>query len=319
MEQGENQSVNVTFHAGEVPVAYKLDYEPCLFNTQAYRLLQAKDGWREFHFLHPEKKIVLVSVYFHVLDDVARSPLRAPFGGFEYSNTATPAMLFGFIKLTEEAFRKSNVNTIEILCPCELYSNAQSFVTIGLLNRGFQNVEAEPGACILVDEIPLQEKMSKDKRARLRQCVKAGLTFKEINLNKLEEVYRFISTCRMEQGRTLSMTFSELATTVERLPQSFFTVGVFDDKHMIGACICVRVRSNVVYTFYSAHDSQYDAISPRVFLLSNLYDWSLKNKISILDLGTSALDGKPNFPLLDFKMRVGATLTPKYKFRKTLA
>jgi Acetyltransferase (GNAT) domain len=114
------------------------------------------------------------------------------------------------------------------------------------------------------------------------------------------------------------MSFSELSKTVKALPKSFFMVGVFHDKKMIGACICVQVKAAVVYTFYSAHDSAYDKWSPRVFLLAQLYAWCQKHKIELLDLGTSALKGRPNFPLLDFKLRVGATLTPKYKFRKTL-
>jgi hypothetical protein len=319
MEQGENQTVSMTFHAGPTPPGYRLDYEPYLFNTKEHRALQAREGWEEFHLLSETSKKIVASVSFHVKDSVAKSPFRAPFGGFEYGKEVNVEPIFSFIADVERALIKKGVREIEILCPPELYSLNQPFLTISLLNQGYQIILAEPGACIEVDKISLAEKMSKDKRARLRQCEKLGLAFKKLDLKNLETAYSFIANCREKQGRQLSMSFCNLLKTVQTLPKSFFIVGVFDQKKMIGACICVRVSPSIVYTFYSAHDDSYDKISPRVFLLDNLYRFCQKNKVELLDLGTSALDSKPNFPLLDFKLRVGATLTQKFKFKKTLA
>jgi hypothetical protein len=319
MEQGENQSVaHMVFHDGQVPTNFTFAYERFLFNTEKHRILQSKTGWAEFHFLDQPNSRILISSYFFIENGIAKSPARAPFGGFEFGESTTPELLSDFISQVEKSLRMNNVQEIEILCPPELYSTNQPLLTTLLLNSGFDIPVAELSACIIVDERPLSDKMNKDKKARLRQCVKSGLTFKKINLEKLKEVYTFIEQCRTKQERKLSMPFKDLSETVEALPKSFFQVGVFDKKKMIGACICVRVKSNIVYTFYSAHDPDYDTISPRVFLLSNLYDWCAAHKVTLLDLGTSALEGKPNFPLLDFKMRVGATLTPKFKFKKRL-
>lgn len=319
MEQGEDQSVSTRFHRGAVPVEYQLDYEQFLFNTLQHRLLQANEGWMEFHLLQPDKKKVLASIFFHVSDGVAKSPARAPFGGLQASKSIDHQLLFHFMGDVNDALHSEGANEIEIVAPAEMYSALQPFISISLINQGFQIVQAEPGACIVVDETPLREKMSKDKRSRLQQCIKAGLSFKSIELDKLSEVYNFISGCRAHQNRRLSMTLSELSKTVRALSNSFFLVGVFDGSKMISACVCVRVSSNIVYTFYSAHDAEYDAISPRIFLLANLYVWCREHQVTLLDLGTSAVNGKPNFPLLDFKLRAGATLTPKYKFLKALA
>jgi hypothetical protein len=319
MEQGENQSVSMTFHAGSIPPGYRLDYDPYLFNTKEHRAQQAREGWQEFHLLNGTSKKVIASVSFHVQDGIAKSSLRAPFGGFDYSQQLSAELTFNFIADVERALIKKGVREINIHCPPELYSQNQPLLTVSLLNQGFQIIQAEPGACIEVNKTSLAEKMNKDKRARLRQCEKAGLTFKKLDLKKLETVYSFIANCREKQGRQLSMSFTELSKTVKSLPKFFFKVGVFDERKMIGACICVRVSSTIVYTFYSAHDDAYDKISPRVFLLNNLYKFCQKNKVELLDLGTSALNGKPNYPLLDFKLRVGATFTTKFKFKKTLA
>jgi lipid II:glycine glycyltransferase (peptidoglycan interpeptide bridge formation enzyme) len=54
-------------------------------------------------------------------------------------------------------------------------------------------------------------------------------------------------------------------------------------------------------------------------LLRGLYDYAAEHGIPLLDLGTSTVDGKPNFGLLSFKTRLGAELTPKISFAKRLA
>jgi hypothetical protein len=319
MEQGENESVNcMFFQEGPAPANFTVAYQPYLFNTQQHRLLQSTSGWKEFHLLNHDSKTVEISVYFMIENGLAKNPFRAPFGGFEMTENIQPGRLLNFIAEIEKVFRRDNIQAIEILCPPELYSKSQPIITSTLVSQGYEIITTEPGACVVVDETSLVKKMAKDKLTRLKKCEKAGIVFRDMSFNRLREVYAFIESCRSQQERQLSMTLAELERTVNTLPESFFIVGVFDNERLVGTSICVRVNSSIVYTFYSAHDPGYNEFSPMVFLLSKLYDWCSSNKIKLLDLGTSALGGKPNTPLLDFKIRMGATPTDKFKFRKAL-
>jgi hypothetical protein len=316
MEQGENKSIaNMTFHAGSMPHDFRLDFDPYLFNSIGYRQHQDQDHWQEFHALDTTNKTVLGSLYLHVENKKAISPLRAPFGGLEASTGLSLKARLTFMQYVEQALSVMSVQTINIKCPPELFDEQPS---ITYRECGFQITVNEPDACLMIDNTPLSEKMSKDKRARLRQCEAQRLQFRLIPLNQLSEVYRFIAKSRANQGRNLSMSFPDLLKTVNALPQHYFICGVFDQARMIGACICVWVRTDIVYTFYSAHDPEYDTISPRVFLLNHLYDWCANNQVRMLDLGTSALHGEINISLLDFKLRMGAVQTPKYTFSKQL-
>jgi hypothetical protein len=320
MEQGENESVtDMSFHVGPAPAQYPLAYQPYLFNTKQHRSLQTETGWKEFHWLDGVSKTVLISVFFNVQDSLAKSPFRAPFGGFEISDGIQAEMLLNFIHEIEKTLRQEKTQALEILCPPELYSKNQPLITLALVRLGYEIILTEPGACIVIDESQLVTKMANDKLTRLKKCEKVGVSYKEISLDKLTEVYTFIDACRSRQERKLSMTLVELTKTVDALPESFFMVGVYDGQNLISATICIRVSESIVYTFYSAHDPNYNDISPQVFLLVNLYTWCTAHQIKLLDLGTSALDGQPNTPLLDFKLRMGATATNKFKFRKTLA
>ncbi len=200
-----------------------------------------------------------------------------------------------------------------------MYTNSQSMVTTTLVSQGYQLVQAEAGCCILVDEKSLTKKMYRDKLNSYKKAQKVGLVFSKIALDKLGEIYDFIAFFRKKLNRTLSMTKAQLEKTAEALPDSFFIVGVYLHSELVGACICVNASKSIVYTFYSAHSDKYDWLSPRVFLLKNLYDLCYKQGASLLDLGTSMINQKPNFSLLDFKLRIGGSLTLKYNFRKKLA
>jgi hypothetical protein len=52
--------------------------------------------------------------------------------------------------------------------------------------------------------------------------------------------------------------------------------------------------------------------------MEGIYEHCQVEKIRLIDLGTSALNGRPNFGLLDFKLNLGAVPTEKLTFEKKL-
>lgn len=279
-------------------------------------MLQSKTGWLEFHLLNHEKKRILSSIYFLVSKGKAKSPFKAPFGSFEISDSLSPEDFYDFVKRIEHELIRKKVEQIEIVCPPELYCSTQPLVTTTLISQGYQMVQAESGCAIVVDKKSLIKKMFRDKKSRFENGRKTGFIYSKIPLNELSKIYQFIDLYRKKLNRSLSMTEVQLIKTVETIPDAFFMVGVYLHGELVAACINVRVNRSIVYTFYSAHNDNYNKLSPRIFLLKNLYDWCYKQGVTLLDLGTSTIDQHPNFSLLDFKLRMGGTLTPKYQFRK---
>jgi hypothetical protein len=307
----------ITFHSGFPPKGFKPDFESFLFNTRTHRQLQKKSGWKEYHLLNHSNKI-LASVFFNLQGAVASTPLKAPFGSYQVSEKIKPKDLFQFVKTVEKELLSEGVQQIDCIGPPELYSPTQSLITSTLVSLQYQIIEAAPGCCIAVNEFSLADKMGSDKKAKLKLAVKENLTYQEIPSRRLNTVYRFIESCRKERDQTLSMTLAQLKKIVHALPHVFHLAGVYSENRLAAASICIRINGKILYTFYSGHASRYNKLSPLVFLLSQLYDWCSMNNMKLLDMGTSSLDGKPNFPLLDFKLRVGGILTPKFRFQKAL-
>jgi hypothetical protein len=87
---------------------------------------------------------------------------------------------------------------------------------------------------------------------------------------------------------------------------------------MCAAAVSILVNRDIVYNFLVNHNSEFNNLSPAVLLMEGIYDHCQEHDIGLLDLGTSALGGQPNFPLLDFKLRLGAVPVSKMSFYKNL-
>src|ERR1043166_2609152 len=107
------------------------------------------------------------------------------------------------------------------------------------------------------------------------------------------------------------MTLPDLKKAAEQFPEKYLLFAVFHSEKMIAASIAIRVKENILYDFYHDHDPQHDQLSPVVFLVAEMYNFCFRNGVRLLDLGTSAVDGLPNFSLLHFKKYLGCKPTPK--------
>ena len=135
---------------------------------------------------------------------------------------------------------------------------------------------------------------------------------------QITQVYAFIARCHSEKGYKISIAAEELEATVQRFPGRYLLFGIFDGERMVSACVSIIVKRGILYNFLLNHDKEYNSVSPPLLLLEGIYDYCRENSIHILDLGTSAIAGKPNFSLLDFKVHLGGVPTTKLSFYKKL-
>ncbi len=261
----------------------------------------------------------MAQVAFHIIDHVARSPLRAPFGSLLFSEKLAPQALYEFVQQVERLLSKAGVAIISLTEPPLSYRKSGELLHTILINQGFRISNAELSSGIRIDRLAFEEKIEIWEKRKLKQAKLKGLTFKLLLLSDLAEVYHLILKCREQRAHALSMTLPELEATVKEFKNEFVLSGAFLHKELVAASIAIRVHRDILYNFYSGHLKKHDAISPMVTLLGGLYRYCEHQKIHLLDLGTSALHGQPNFSLLEFKLRLGAVPSIKLTFEKQLA
>ncbi|MBX2968354.1 MAG: GNAT family N-acetyltransferase [Cyclobacteriaceae bacterium] len=302
------------------PADYRADVKAYIFHDERHLKLQAENGWRSFYILNQKHKTIVGAVHVHANDRVAVSPLKASFGSFVWNVTLHAEILFRFIGFVEDSLKASGIATITYTNPPLDYQPDQlQLLQVLLSNAGYRIQVAEAGAVISVSNELLETKMDDWEVRKLKQAREAEFIFAAATVNPVDEVFQFILNARKEKGYTLSMTQVMMERTVDVFPDRFVFFEVMKGYERAAASIAIRVADDILYNFYSAHHSRFDAWSPVVMLIEGMYGWCQQQGIKLLDLGTSALDNQPNFSLLDFKLRLGAQPTAKLTFTKDLS
>lgn len=301
------------------PADYRADFKAYIFHDERHLKLQAESGWRSFFILNQKHKTIVGAVHVHVNEDVAVSPLKASFGSFVWSTSLQAEILFRFIGFVEDSLKASGVAVVTYTNPPTDYQPHQfQLLQVLLSNAGYRIQLAEPGAVIPVTDESLETRMDDWEVRKLKQAREAEFVFASATVNPVDEVFQFILNARKEKGYTLSMTQVMMERTVETFPDRFVFFEVMKGYERAAASIAIRVADDILYNFYSAHHSRFDAWSPVVMLIDGMHDWCRQQGIKLLDLGTSALMNQPNFSLLEFKLRLGAQPTAKLTFTKDL-
>jgi len=286
------------------------------FNQPQHLFLQAKENWKIFGLKVNGKAVLQMA--FYIKGGKAHSPFKAPFGSIQSVGRFTQKDLMFFLKCIE-AFLKENEVSHEILIknfPEAYHTSNTKLLYASLLRLGFE-ARTEISSIIKVDNKTFEGKIKISEKQKLLKC-KSKFGFYQVSILKLPEIYLFIEACRRQKNQSLSMTQTELQETVEKFKNDFLLFEVKENVTRAAAAIVIRINKRILYTFYYAHESQFNKISPTVFLLSGIYSFAQENRYQIIDLGTSMNGNEINKPLLHFKESVGGQPSPKYIFEKQL-
>ena len=309
-----------TFQEGSYDSRFKIVFERFLFNEARHRYSQSENNWSTFSLVNEQAEQVVAQIHFYVSNSMASSPCRAPFGSLEFPSSLAPETLSSFLTEVEQKLKSKGVKKIVIKDQAHQYRPKQStLLNTLLLNSRFITINAEINSAIEVNETTFEDKISHAEVKRVKRCRQEKLEFRVLPMEMLDKVYSFINECREERGMALSMALPQLKSTVQNCPDDFLLFGVFQKDELIAASIAVKVNERILYDFYHAHPKSLDQLSPVVSLVDGMYAYCRQNKFELLDLGTSAVDGKVNFSLLNFKTQLGGQRSMKLTFEKDLS
>ncbi len=265
-----------------------------------------------------ESNEILAQMSLHIEKNKARSPFRAPFGSLQISSKIDFEHLEFFIDQIEKHLVKRNVTSIFIRdCPLNYRVEDSALLYKILILHGY-DVHEQVTSIIPVDGNEFKTKIRLSQRQKLKKC-EAEFVFRQLDISQLPRVYRFIEKSRNQIDQLLSMSFVQLRKTVKIFPSDFLLFEVTNGSVTAAAAVVIAVNDEILYTFYYAHDRQFNKISPVVFLLSGIYSFAQNNGYKMIDLGTSMNGDKIYKPLLHFKESVGGKVSPKFIYEKNLA
>lgn len=302
-----------SFHSG--PTETNAKY---LFNTPKHLALQASEGWLCYYALN-EKGKCLAFVWINASNEIALSPLHAPFGSIETDADIEPKVLYEFIEYVVQSAKSSGLKKIFLKNPPEVYNSPISnLLTTFLLNQGFNITQAEISSVIPVSSDLYSDKISDWEHRKLKQAKVARFHFEKSSSANLNSLYAFLERCRKEKGYALSMSLKDVQALLQTFPDQILLFSVHQESELAAACVGIQVSQDILYTFYYDHEKIFDSYSPVVYLIEGIYEHCQSNDIRLLDLGTATLNTQPNFPLLTFKNNLGGIPSSKFNFLKHL-
>lgn len=305
----------IRFRYSESLSTWKKHRSLYLYNEANHLRLQSGTGWHLFEWLDSSDELI-ARIAFHVSGQIASSPARAPFGSIELFKKATQSLLIEFLEVVYWQLQDLGVKEIIIRSFPDLYSSVNSKYVYATLTAMEFEKTTEVDSLIKVSRTPFEKIIKPSERQKLKKST-MKFQFQQTDTSRLKAIYTFIKQCRDEREQSLSMKLGDLEKLTITFPERiyFFEAG---RAELAAAAIVIRVSDKILYTFYYAHHSKFNRISPIVFLMAGIYKFAQQEKIRMIDLGTSMTEGKINQSLLHFKKSIGGHLSRKVAFRKLL-
>jgi hypothetical protein len=157
------------------------------------------------------------------------------------------------------------------------------------------------------------------QRRKIAKCIQSKFKFQIEPSYKVGEIYKFIQSCRTQQGLEINVSLNYLKGAFSLLASNYnlFTIRNKENK-ILAATVIVMINESVVYNFLPAFDRNYKAHSPLAFLTYELYNYFSRKEFSYMDLGISSINGTPQEGLIKFKERMGATMTKRKNYSLTI-
>lgn len=303
---------------GKLPKGYTPGYTRLLFNSPTHRQLQSETGWRDFYLVNRTNQTLLAEFHCCISEEKAINPYRAPYGGLEFDPGLSQERLHHFVGFICDKLREQ-VRKVCVRPRPSAYGPVHfSKETYAWLSAGFQVGAQDAHAVMTTQTSSVTKILAGSEVNRLNKCRLAGFRFENTPLDKYEEIHAFTLQCRKERGQSFSMSVPQLGAMIEKCPEEVMLFSVYKETQLTAAAICMRVGATAVYNFSHAHLAEFDDYSPVVFLIDGIFDYCKKNGIEMIDLGSSSLEYRPNFPLLAFKERLGSCLSLKLHLEKDL-
>ncbi len=247
-----------------------------------------------------------------IKDGILKAPFSSTYGIFseitennkiEYYHEAVEALI---------SYSKTNgIKSIYIGTPAISY--APSIITKfhnALINKGFQIESYDINFEYFTknfDENYLSQ-IARNARKNYNTALRNELKFEKTD--DIKSVYEIIKINRNFRGFPLHMSLEDVVNTAEIIPSDYFIVTDKEGKGLASALIH-HLTDNIVRVVYWGNTPESEEFRPINFLSYNIFKYYKEKKISLIDIGTSTVDGKPNSGLCDFKDSIGCSCSPK--------
>lgn len=296
----------------DVPLFWKHEYnnDTSIGNIVLFNYNQIKEAWQsQTEFKGSEFKDSGILIKGLILNKTFVSPYKATFGGFlnMTGKTLDESIFLKFLQFLQIEY---GITNLEITLPpshllehknLELNNILFSLKNEDIIKKRTLDVNQ---VIKLINWTP--EVLSKGNRKKLRQCNERNIVTRKIETKELAKVYEILDLNRKGLQSQLSISFENLAKTINKFPMSYNVFGTYLNGEMIATAVTVETFPNNLYVYMWADLLEYRFLSPLVSTAFTLIDFAKYHSYEYLDLGTSSIQGEDLIGVKRFKSNLGA-------------
>jgi hypothetical protein len=245
------------------------------------------------------------------------SPLRAPFGSFEFVPDYPEQELKKFIRYIDTFAGEKKLSMITITSWPDCYSPERAILLKKCLLENAYQVIIEDQNYHLETGQSFESLVHVSEKGKLNKCARAGFKFSTGSITDISKIHNLVSKARKQRGHPLSMSLADYSKMFERFPDRYILFTLYDQDKLIAACTGVKINSRILYNFLGADDPAYKSYSPMVMLMKGVYEYCTGHHYGIFDLGIGTAGGVPNPGLIQFKKYLGGKFSHKHTYRKS--
>ncbi len=312
-------------------------FQRYFFNEKEHLQNQGGERLLTFYWQNTDNQSIEARFSVIIQNGMVYSPLRATFGGIEFSEEISKEKLLEFLTLivsqalacTSPSTKHPNISpTIKQAKACGtiiINSYPEGYLPPTQIQKlenclfklGFEISVIEQNYDITITKKSFYETITSIRTKQLlRKAIKKGFVFQEILNPNFPEIHAFIAHSRERKNRPMTMNLEQFENHFTLFFKNFQIFSVTDFGQIIAVGVTIKINEKIVYTFYLADDEEYLKNSPTIFLLSGIYEYFQYQDYTILDLGIATANGILNEGLANFKRNIGGKLFLKKTYVK---
>ena len=283
-----------------------------LFNHPAYHAMNMRAGQRLFRYDHWENTRLVGTLTGMVDQGVVDCGYSAPYGGPDLVRSGESAgIVRGFLEGAIATARREGARAIRVRARPEFHSRNEAVVLFSLFNLGFAVERCELTQGIDLGGLNSSEEYVAHLKSSHRRELRHGLDALEFHQAETADAwaaaYQVIAVNRRHRGLQLKISLEYVLRLRDIFSPRIRMYQLSTEGTLIAAALVYRVRSDCDYVVAWGDDRTRRDLAPINVLAYRLVEHAFAERVRLVDIGISSVDGIPDDGLIEFKRHILAT------------
>jgi hypothetical protein len=294
-----------------------------LFNNPKYHQLNLTGDQSLFRYDHWVEDRWVGSLIGVKTEGIIDCGYKAPYGGPDIVRAGeSTTEIIQFLRDAVASARQTGAKTLRIRARPAYHSANEASVLFALFNLGFSVESCEFSQGIDVTRYSSAEHYIRELKDSQRNQIRRGLSQTEFSEAETEEdwgiAYELLSLNRSFRALTLKFSLAYLLQLRAVFPQRLSMYLLRAEDRPIAAALVYRVRPKIDHIVSWGDDKTRRENAPVGTIAVHLLERAIREKVEILDIGISSVDGIPDDGLIAFKRHTLATSDLRLTFVRAL-